>query len=38
MASFIHISTNQINSYILVVGEENARQLGPRTTRTVVKD
>jgi hypothetical protein len=43
MASFIDISTNQIDSYILVVGEANARQLGPRTTRTestrtVVKD
>jgi hypothetical protein len=43
MASFTDISTNQIDSYILVVGEANARQLGPRTTRTestrtVVKD
>jgi hypothetical protein len=32
---FINISTNQIDSYILVIGEANARQLGPRTTRTV---
>ena len=38
MASFINISTNQIDSYILVVGEANARQLGQQTTRTVVKD
>jgi hypothetical protein len=29
MAPFINISTNQIDSYILVVGEANARQLGP---------
>ena len=27
MATFINISTNQIDSYILVVGEANARQL-----------
>ena len=38
MTSVINISANQIDSYILVVGEANARQLGPQTTRTVVKD
>jgi hypothetical protein len=34
----MNISTNQIDSYILVVGEANARQLSPQTTRTVVQN